>query len=178
MNNLIKFTLACLLVPTLVSAAEPRLKIPTFASLTSKACDSVNISVNPWLLRSAAMLINDSDPDSVASKQMLAGIKSIEIRSYKFLNDFAYSSEDVDAVRRQLSSPGWSQLMQVRDQKQHENLDIYVLVENDQTTGFALIESDARAFTIISIEGSININDLPKLQKQLHLPALAIGTIS
>ena len=44
--------------------------------------------------------------DSVATKHLLAGIKSIEVRSYQFASDNAYSAADIDSVRSQLAPAG------------------------------------------------------------------------
>jgi hypothetical protein len=129
----------------------------------------VNISLNPWLLRTVAAFMDDSDADEAATRKLLAGIKSVEVRSYEFAGDFAYSAADVDAVRQQLSAPGWSRLVQVHDTKKNEDVDIYLLIENGRTEGFALIASEPRQFTILNIVGSFNLEDLPALENRLHL---------
>jgi Domain of unknown function (DUF4252) len=171
--RLAMIALACFLVPALAAAQDARLKLPEFKSLAGKATESVNISLSPWLLRMAGSFIDEKDADSVATKQLLSGIKSIEIRSYQFATDFAYSSADIDGVRSQLVGPGWNQLMQVHHRDKSEDVDMYVLIENNVTKGFALIASQPREFTIINIVGSINVDDLPKLESHLHLPKIA-----
>jgi hypothetical protein len=168
-----QFSLACVLLPALCVAQDARRKIPEFKFLAGKATESVNISISPWLLRTAAAFIDDKDSDAAETKQLLAGIKSIEIRNYEFATDFAYSSADIDAVRQQLAGPGWSQILQTRNRDRNDDVDMYILVENDRTKGFALIASSPREFTIINIVGSINIEDLPKLEKHLHLPKMS-----
>ena len=50
---------------------------------------------------------------------------------------------------------------------------MYILVENNRTKGFALIASEPREFTIINIVGSINIEDLPKLEVTCTCPRWA-----
>jgi hypothetical protein len=170
-----QFALACLLLPTLGATQEAKLKLPDFSALGGKATESVNISLSPWLLRIAAACLDDKDADSVAMKRLLSGIKSIEVRSYQFATDSAYSAADIDAVRMQLTAPGWSQLMQVHDRKKNENVDMYIMVENDRTSGFALIASQPREFTIINIVGSIRVEDLPRLEEHLRLPKIGAG---
>ena len=168
--------LACLLLPGLGAAQDAKLRLPEFRSLAGKATESVNISLSPWLLHMAGAFINDKDEDSVATKHLLAGIKSVEVRSYEFASDNAYSVADIDSVRSPLA--GWSQIMQVHDREKSEDVDMYILVENNVTKGFALIAREPREFTIINIVGSINIDDLPKLQSHLHLPKLADSQIN
>jgi Domain of unknown function (DUF4252) len=171
--RLVVIALSCFLVPVLAAAQDARLKLPEFRSLAGKATESVNISLSPWLLRMAGSFIDEKDPDSVATKRLLSGIKSIEIRSYQFATDFAYPAADIDGVRSQLAGPGWNRLMQVHHRDKSEDVDMYVLIENNVTKGFALIASEPREFTIINIVGSISVDDLPKLESQLHLPKIA-----
>ncbi len=163
----------CLSMPAFAGADNARLTLPEFKSLAGKATESVNISLSPWLLHMAGAFIDDHDADGAATKHLLAGIKSIQIRSYQFAADFVYSAADIDAVRRQLAGPGWSQLMQVHHREKNEDVDMYVLIENNVTKGFALIASEPREFTIINIVGSISVDDLPKLESHLHLDKLA-----
>lgn len=170
---MMKIALACLLVPAWGAAQEAKLKLPEFRSLAAKATESVNISLSPWLLHMAGSFIDDKDEDSLATKHLLAGIKSIDVRNYQFATDNAYSAADIDAVRSQLAGPGWNQIMQVHHREKNEDVDMYVLIENNVTKGFALVSSEPREFTIINIVGSINIDDLPKLQSHLHLPKVA-----
>lgn len=169
------FVLACLFIPAFGWAADGKLKLPDFKGLSEKATESVHISLGPLLLHFARGFIDDSDPDDAAAKRMFAGIKSIEIHSFTFATDFAYSTDDIDSVRRQLSAPGWSQLMQVRSKKD-ENVDMYVLMDDNRAGGFALIASEPREFTIINIVGTFNPDDLPKLEKHLHIHQSSLGT--
>jgi len=173
--RLVDFALACVLLPAWGAAEDAQLKLPDFSSLTGRATESLNISLNPWLLRIAAASIDVSDADSAETKKLLSAIKSIEIHNFQFATDFAYSTADIDAVRRQLAAPGWSQLVQVHDRENAKNVDMYILVEHDRTRGFALIASEPREFTIINIVGSISVEDLPKLENYLHLPKATVG---
>ena len=87
--------------------------------------------------------IDEGDADSAATKKLLAGIKSIEIRRYAFATDSAYSSADLDAVRRQLDGPGWSRLIQVRGAKDSEDVDMYILIENNRPGAMARLGLEA-----------------------------------
>lgn len=174
--RMVKIALACLLLPALGVAQDARLKLPEFKSLAGKATESVNISLSPWLLHMAGSFIDDKDADSVATKRMIAGIKAIEVRSYQFASDNAYSTADIDAVRSQLA--GWSQIMQVHHREKSEDVDMYVLIENNVTKGFALIASEPREFTIINIVGTIKVEDLPRLESRLHLHGVTDSQIN
>jgi Domain of unknown function (DUF4252) len=166
--------LALGLAPTLM-AHDAALDIPDFKPLEHRAIESVNITLGPWLLHTAAHLVDKDDPDSATIQGLLKSLTSVRIRSFEFSSDGAYSKEDVDSVRRQLTGPGWTQLVQVHDRKQGEDVDVYMSIVDDHTNGFALIASEPRQFTIVNVVGSIRLEDIPKIQKQLNLPKMHYG---
>src|SRR5262245_44875798 len=120
--------LASLAFPLLASAAEPigQLHLPSFTGLQSKASEVVDVTLGSWPLALASKFMNADDPQDAEVKKLLSGIKSIAVRSYEFDSDFVYSKDDVDAVRKQLSAPGWTQLAQVRKRDKAQEVDIYV----------------------------------------------------
>jgi predicted nucleotidyltransferase len=92
------------------------------------------------------------------------------VRSLTFDHDFVYQASDIEAVRKQLEAPGWNRLVQTRSKKTHEDVDIYVMVENQQAIGLALISSEPRELTIVNIVGAIDLDKLRKLEGQFGVP--------
>lgn len=163
--------LASLGFPFLASAAEPigQLHLPSFTGLQSKASEVVDVTLGAWPLALASKFMNADDPQDAEVKKVLSGIKSIAVRSYEFDSDFVYSKDDVDAVRKQLSAPGWTQLAQVRKRDKAQEVDIYVALTDDQAKGFAIVASEPRKFTILNIVGSIDLEQIAKLQHHMDL---------
>ena len=155
-------------------AADGQLKLPEFAGLTDKAAESVIITLDPSLLRLATRFLDPSDPEDAAAREAIAGIKGIYVRSYKFDADFAYPKTDVDMVRKQLSAPGWQRLVEVRSRKEQQNVDIYILVEQEKANGLAIIASQPREFTIVNIVGSIDMRKLHQIEGQFGIPKLEL----
>jgi len=162
------------LFPATAAAQSPQLSLPDFRSLAHNASESVNINLGPWLLRMAGSLVDDKDPDAAATRKLLSGIDSIQVRSYEFNTDSAYSAADIETVRKQLEAPGWTPLLQSQDHQKGEKVDIYIMMDQDHTKGFALIASEPRQVTIINIAGSIDLKSLPTLERQLHLPPVKL----
>ena len=154
-------------------AQEGALLIPDFRELDHQAREAVNINLDGLLLHAAAAFIDDKDPDAAATKRLLAGIHAIQIRSYQFDHEGGYSQDDVNAIRRQLNAPGWSQLVKTHDQK-GQDVDIFIRLEHDRPEGLAVVVSEPREFTVVNIVGSINLDDLPKIEKRLNLPKLGV----
>ena len=153
-----------------------RLTLPDFHALESQASESTVVTVGPWLLHFASHFADRNDPDGAVTRRVLANIKSITIHSYEFDHDFVYSQADVDAVRAQLRAPNWNRLAQVRS-KDRDNVDVYVSMENDLTTGFAVISSEPRELTIVNVVGSISADDLQRLCAHLNVPGLRVTTV-
>ena len=122
----------------------------------------------------AGRFMNGNDPQDAATREILKGLQGIYIRSYTFDKDAAYQQADIDAVRSQLSAPGWNRLVETRSRKSQANVDIYIMVTNNQATGLALIASEPRQFTIVNIVGAIDLDKLHKLEGQFGVPKLDI----
>jgi len=104
--------LFALLAASLVWAApNPRLVLPEFSTLAQKATESVTITLDAALLAMAGRFLDGNDPQDAATKEILKGLQGIYVRSYTFDRDSAYHQADIDAVRNQLSAPGWSRLV-------------------------------------------------------------------
>jgi len=48
---------------------------------------------------------------------IIKGLRGIYVRSYTFDKDSAYQQTDIDAVRVQLSAPGWNRLVETHSRK-------------------------------------------------------------
>jgi hypothetical protein len=164
-----------LLAPALAWAApNPKLVIPEFAGLAQKASESVTITLDPALLAMAGRFLDGNDPQDAATKEIIKGLRGIYVRSYTFDKDSAYQQADIDAVRAQLSAPGWNRLVQTQSRKTRANVDIYIMIDNNQAVGLALIASEPRQFTIVNIIGAIDLDKLHKLEGQFGVPKLDI----
>jgi hypothetical protein len=163
--------IACLALQGCVNAAERELDLPSFTHLQSKAVESVDITIGSLPLSIARQVLkHDDDPDTATAREVLKGLTSVSVRNYRFKEDFVYSKADLDGVRAQLKGPGWSQLAQVRDNKQNEDVDVFVEMEQDKITSLAVIASKPREFTIVYVVGSIDPTQIGALQEQLNLP--------
>jgi hypothetical protein len=162
---------AGLVLPLRAVAAEHtgRLELPSFSHLQSKATEVVDVTLGAWPLALASKLMEADDAESAEMKEVISGIKSIAVRSYEFDSDFVYSKADIDAVRSQLSAPGWTQLAQVRKRGKAQEVDVYVALDADRAKGFAIVASEPRKFTILNIVGTIDLDQVAKLQHHMDL---------
>jgi hypothetical protein len=173
-----RFILVCALValPALAAAADPgRLQLPDFSALSRKATQSVDISLDPSLLRLAGGAISyDNGNDSAAVSDLIRGIRGIYVRSYTFDQAGQYSKADVKAVLAQLLAPGWVPVVSTHDLKQGDDVDIYMRRNGDHVAGMAIIAVEPRQLTIVNIVGSVDLAKLARLQGQFGVPKVGI----
>ena len=172
--------LACFAIPAPaapVPGAMPELKLPSFAHLQQQATEVVDITIGSWPLAILSRLMDDDKPEDAAAKEVLKGLRRVVVRSYRFDSDFVYSKADVAAVRSQLSAPGWSQLVQVRDERHEKNVDIYVAVDHEKIAGFVIIASEPREFTILNVVGTVEPAQVARLRGKLDLPEAVVADI-
>jgi hypothetical protein len=164
----VSVAIACL--PAAAFAGNPQLRLPAFDHLQRSATECVNITIGHGLLSLATFALKHDEPRDEEALEVLRGIESITVRSYEFDADGMYSKADIDSVRAQLTSPGWSPLAQVRQRTQGEDVDVYVSLDHDKVNGLAVVASSARKFTIVNIVGTIDPSKLAILQDRLGLP--------
>jgi hypothetical protein len=156
---------ACLILPVLAAAQSPELALPSFASLRQHASESVDLTLGPFPLHLVAWLMDDHDPDGAEVKKTLQAVKSLQIRSFRFDADFAYPQAEIDAVRTQLSRPGWTRLVQVRKRGEKENVDIYLALQDHTIKGITILACEPREFTILNVVGSVDLDQVARLRR-------------
>jgi Domain of unknown function (DUF4252) len=162
---------AALALPATGLARAPELRMPDFDHLRSRASETVDVNVGGFLL-SLARAFTKEEREHDRDLRILDDIKAVKVRSYKFDSDDAYTKADVESVRSQLKSPAWNSLVQIHKRGQ-EDVDVYVCVEDNKTCGIAVIATEPREFTVVSIVGSIDIDRLAELEGEFGIPKVS-----
>jgi hypothetical protein len=164
-----------LAMPVTGFGVEPELDIPSFNHLRRIATDSVDVTLDGFLMRIARKFAASQAADEANDEAMslLQDIKSVRVRNFTFDSDNAYSKADIDSVRKQLQAPGWSSLVQVHRREGNEDVDVYVCLENDKVKGLAVIASEPREFTIVNIVGSIDLDKISRLEGEFGIPKMS-----
>jgi len=158
------------LLPVLAAAQAGKLVIPDFGDLAKKATESVDITLDGDMLKSATHLMgaaggrNSTDTD-VSS--LAAGLKAITVRSFTFDKPDMYSQKDVDGVLAQVDVPGWQKVISVRDKG--ERVEIHMR-QNSEDGGLLIVTEEPKELTIVNIAGKINMDQLRQLQGHLGVP--------
>ena len=161
-----------LLLTCLISAHAQDAKIPLerFDHLANKADETVEVALDERLLQLAAKFLNSKDPTQAKVKEVIAGLKGVYVRVFKFSKSGEYDIKELDSMRTQLRAPAWQKIVGVRSRRGGDNVDVHLLTQNDNIAGLAIIAADPRELTLVNIVGMIDLEKLSQLQGQLGIP--------
>jgi hypothetical protein len=111
------------------------------------------------------------DPDAAQMKDVIKDLKGIYVKNFEFDEPNQYSQADVQAIRAQLTGPGWQRIVEARSEHAREHDEIYVMKQGNTITGLAILVAEPMELTVVNIVGPIDINKLASLRGQFGIPA-------
>ncbi|HEY6455557.1 MAG TPA: DUF4252 domain-containing protein [Steroidobacteraceae bacterium] len=158
------------LLPALAAAQAGKLVIPDFADLAQKANNSVDITLDGDMLKSATYLMGAAGGRSSGDtdlSSLVAGLKAITVRSFTFDEPNMYSHQAVDGILAQVNVPGWQKIVSVHEKG--ERVEIHMR-QNSADGGLLIVTEEPKELTIVNIAGKINMDQLRQLQGHLGVP--------
>jgi hypothetical protein len=169
-------TIALYILLPLVPAFGQALRLPaSFDKLAAKAREVVDVTLDGAMLQFAGKFLSDRKPDEAKVKNLLSGLKGIYVRSFEFAKEGEYSEADVEAVRSQLRSPGWSRIVGAVSKQERENAEVFLKSEGNQISGIAIIAAEPKELTIVNIVGPIDLAQLSDLGGQFGIPKIEVN---
>lgn len=159
-----------IVLPSVGHAQDALLRLDHLARLAPQATETVDLTLPPELLQLASAFLGPDDPNQAAVKELVAGLKGIYVKSFQFDRDGVYTQDDVDAIHKQLS--GWSRIVNM--QEVNESVGVYLLQQDGQTNGLAVVVAEPRELTIVNIVGPIDLAKLAALAGKFGIPQLPI----
>src|ERR1700735_930132 len=146
--------------------------------LSARAKETVEVTMDGPMLRWASKFLSAKDPDEQKAAALVANLKGIYVRSFEFDEDGAYSPTEVETLRSQFRSPGWSRVVGVRSRQDGDNVDIFFKLENDKMAGLVIIAAEPREITFVNIVGPLEIDQLAELGGEFGIPKLDQKSLS
>ena len=153
--------LTALLLPRPASAQGARLKLDHLNRLADKATETVDVTADTAMLKQAAGFLAGKGSDTEKLHQLLDGITGIYVKSFEFDTPGAYTESDIDIIRKQVSGPGWSRVVSVREKR--ELTEIYFWKERDTNGGMVVISAEENELTVVNIVGRVDLASLGAL---------------
>lgn len=163
--------LALLSAAAHASAQNAKLELKNLEKLNTKASEVNDITLDGAMLELAWKFIQaDHDPEAADLKDILKGLKGIYVKNFEFDGPNQYSQEDVEAIRAQLTGPGWTRIVESHSRKSREHDEIYVLKQGNTVAGMAILVAEPTELTVVNIVGFIDIDKLGKLEGHFGIP--------
>ena len=166
--------LACALAVSSVAWAQTFTIPDRIEKLSSKAKESVNITLDGPLLQLAGQFLNSGKGDERAVKDVVSKLKSIHVRNFEFDEEGQYSDSDLDAIRAQLKAPAWSRVVESKEQGEHTQ--IFVKQSNSELGGLVILSAERKELSIVIIDGAIDLKRLSALSGNFGIPNVNAGT--
>jgi hypothetical protein len=162
-----------LLIPVAASAQDGKLNLSFLDRLGERATEKQEVTLDESMLKAAAPGFVRPGPKADAAKEVLSALKGIYVRNYEFDNDKAYSMDDISAIRKQLTAPGWMKIVSNEEKgkgNQWELQEVYLFQRDGKTNGIFIISAEPGELSVVNIVGSFNFSDLGALGGILGIP--------
>lgn len=157
-------------------AQDVKIHLDNLDKLEGRASQTIDVTLDGQLLRFAIPFLDSKKPKEAAIKDLIAGLKGVYVKVFEFDKEGEYSIADVDSVRAQLRSPGWSKIAGVKSNKNGENVEVYTMLSGGQIGGMAVIATEPKQLTVVNIVGLIDLEKLTKLSGKFGIPSIDIST--
>jgi hypothetical protein len=152
-------------------AQNARLELKNLEKLSSKAAEVNEINLDGAMLQLAYNFMDAAhDPEAEQMKEILKDLQGIYVKNFEFNAPDQYSQADVQAIRAQLTGPGWQRIVESRSEHSREHDEIYVMKPGKVITGLAILVAEPTELTVVNIVGPIDIKKLSALQGHFGIP--------
>jgi hypothetical protein len=167
-------TLFALTVPGIAQAGK--LQLENLEKLADRAADVNDVTLDGAMLQLAtAVLKSSGDPDASQLLEVMKGLTGIYVKNFEFDEPGQYSQADVEAIRKQLTGPGWQRIVTSASKRSNERDEVYLLKQGDKISGVAILVAEARELTVVNIVGAIDPEKLGALAGHFGIPAQIYG---
>ncbi len=172
MKRLARIGLLLLLSAPLVNAQELPWKL-NLDKYANEATETVDVTLDKNMLNLAKNFLSEKDPDQREAKEIVSQLNGIYVRSYEFDKPGMYNAADIESFRAQLKAPEWNRIVGVKTKHNNDDAYVYVRQVNGKMTGLAVISAEAREFTLVYIDGPIDLAKISALGGQFGVPHMS-----
>jgi hypothetical protein len=164
-------------------AQDPQLRLENLDRLAARAVQTVDVTVDASMIQMASKFLNASKEDEAKLRELLQQLKGVQVKVFEFDAVGAYTVEDVEAIRAQLSAPGWSKVATIRSRNASagghsgDNVDVRIMLEGTMIKGLAVLVAEPQEIVIVNIIGPIDpekISELNLLEGRFGIPKIGV----
>ncbi|MDQ3010242.1 MAG: DUF4252 domain-containing protein [Acidobacteriota bacterium] len=174
-TTMIKLTLATVLLAALsvatAFAQNARLQIDHLDTLFPKAAETIDVRIDGSLLQIASKFLDKSKTNEAQVREMLNVLKGVYVKGVEFDKEGEYTEQDVEALRQQLRAPGWERIVGVRSKRDHENVEVFLMLANGVIEGVGVLITDPKQLMVVNVVGPIDPEKISELRGSFGIPS-------
>lgn len=149
-------------------ASGQQLDLGLLDKLAARAKSSVNVTLDEDKLKFASAFLSSDDVNQSAAKNVVSGLKAINVRVFEFDSPGQFALSDLEAIRSQLKGPGWSKMIEAKDGD--EMAEVYMFSKGKEVGGLTIIASEKRELAVVNIVGPVDLKTLGSLGGKFGIP--------
>jgi len=165
---------ACaLLIPAAAGAQDGRINFDLLDKLAARASEKQQVDLPVELLQSTGLGLVPPGQRADAARQTLSELKGIFVRHYEFDDQKAYSMDDINTLRKQLLTPGWTRIVANEEKGRDgswELQEIYLFQPGGKSGGIVIISAEPDELSVVNIVGPIDLERLRNLNGIFGIP--------
>jgi hypothetical protein len=173
MKTSIALVALTLLVPVAASAQGARINLSALDRLGERASEKQEVTIDPSMLKNFGQALVPSGRNTEAAKQILSELEGVYVRSYEFDDPKAYTMDDINPIRKQLSAPGWTRIV-VNEEKGRDGdwelQEIWLFNPGGKLGGIFIINAERNELQVINVVGPIDLSKLGALGGIFGIP--------
>ncbi len=145
----------------------------TLDKLGAAAHSSTNVTLDGILLKWAVSAFAKNVDDDSGLKSVVANLKGIYVRAYKFDQPGQYNEADLDPLREYLRRQKWQAVVDVKEKNNSTQVFFQTSSpDGSKLGGVAVVSTEPAALTIVYINGDLSVDDLQKLSGNMGIPEM------
>ena len=169
----LKLILLTLLIAAPAFAQSPaRIQMDQLDRFFPKAVETIDVNVDQSLIRLAAKFLKSDKQDEAAVREVLHMVQGVYVKGVEFEQDNEFTSDDVQALRQQLNTPGWSRIVGVRSKLKGENVKVLMMHDSDLIKGIGVLIHSPKKLMVVNIVGPLDPEKISQLVGRFGIPKL------
>ena len=151
---------------------------PIEKTLADRAAHVTEVTLDKNMLAFAGKFMNkDKDDDDKEAKEMIQGLRGVYVRDYEFDKDNEYTAEELEGLRKYITSSDWSPMVHERTKGAKEGTDVYLKLVNGQVQGLYVLDAEPRELSLVLILGPIDMDKIGALGGSFGIPKQAVKDV-
>ena len=151
-------------------ACGQQLDLSVLDKLAARASESSTVTLDESKLKLASQFLSSEDPAQGKAKDLVSGLRAIFVRAFEFDKDGQYSQADLDPIRKQLTAPGWSNIVNVKERD--ESAEVWMFSKDGKLDGITVIAAESNELAVVNIVGPVDMKALASLAGSFGIPKI------